>query len=358
MARARKLKSGSWRTLVYSHKEKITTSDGAIKEKRIYKSFTSDDPSPRGKREAEAMAAEFSLNKDRSKRGDYSTGEAVRKYIDSKTNVLSTTTIRSYETFYKNAYDDIFDIPTKNLNQSSINAWVNDYATDHAPKTVRNAHGLLSATLSIYEPTLRLKTKLPEPNPQPQYTPSDKEVQLLLKHVEGTELEKAILLAAFGTLRRGEVFALTSEDIKENVITINKSIVRSANGGMVVKSPKTNSSTRKVIYPDFVIRKFDGVEGRLVKMHPEEISKRFNKVLEKAGLPRFRFHDLRHYSASIMHAMGIPDQYIMARGGWKTDRVLKQVYRNVIGDENKKFTDKINKHFETMQHEMQHENDE
>ena len=33
----------------------------------------------------------------------------------------------------------------------------------------------------------------------------------------------------------------------------------------------------------------------------------------------------------------------------------KAVYRNVINDEQKKFTDKINSHFTTMQHEMQHE---
>lgn len=56
-----------------------------------------------------------------------------------------------------------------------------------------------------------------------------------------------------------------------------------------------------------------------------------------------------------MHAIGIPDQYIMDRGGWKTDRVLKKVYRNVISDEKKKFTEQINAHFESMQHEMQHE---
>ena len=67
----------------------------------------------------------------------------------------------------------------------------------------------------------------------------------------------------------------------------------------------------------------------------------------------FRFHDLRHYSASSMHASGILDQYIMARGGWKTDTVLKAVYRNVINDEQKKFTDKIKSHFTTMQHEKE-----
>ncbi len=31
-----------------------------------------------------------------------------------------------------------------------------------------------------------------------------------------------------------------------------------------------------------------------------------------------------------MHAIGIPDQYIMARGGWGSDKVLKAIYRGTI----------------------------
>lgn len=53
-----------------------------------------------------------------------------------------------------------------------------------------------------------------------------------------------------------------------------------------------------------------------------------------------------------MQAIGVPDQYLMAKGGWKMDRVLKAVYRNVIDEENKKFTELTNKHFENMQHEI------
>ena len=54
--------------------------------------------------------------------------------------------------------------------------------------------------------------------------------------------------------------------------------------------------------------------------------------------------------------LNIPDQYIMKRGGWKSDKVLKKVYRGTIESEEKKFTDKINEHFtQIMQHEMQHE---
>lgn len=57
------------------------------------------------------------------------------------------------------------------------------------------------------------------------------------------------------------------------------------------------------------------------------------------------FHELRHYAASILHAIGIPDQYIMNYGGWKTDYVMKSVYRNAIDEETQKMNDKISDHF-------------
>ena len=50
MATAKKLPSGSWRCQVFSHIEEIPLSDGTIKKKRVYKSFTCSDPSKKGKR--------------------------------------------------------------------------------------------------------------------------------------------------------------------------------------------------------------------------------------------------------------------------------------------------------------------
>ena len=69
MAKAKKLPSGSWRCLAYSHTERILDEKtGKWKDKRIYESFTSDDPSPRGKKEAEYAAADFQLNKKAAQR--------------------------------------------------------------------------------------------------------------------------------------------------------------------------------------------------------------------------------------------------------------------------------------------------
>jgi len=46
-----------------------------------------------------------------------------------------------------------------------------------------------------------------------------------------------------------------------------------------------------------------------------------------------------------MHAIGVPDQYIMQRGGWGSDTVLKQVYRGTMDDYQQKFADMTNDYF-------------
>ena len=54
---------------------------------------------------------------------------------------------------------------------------------------------------------------------------------------------------------------------------------------------------------------------------------RFQKQL---GIQSFRFHDLRHFYASYAHSMGMSDADIMKSGGWKTDNVMKNVYRHAM----------------------------
>lgn len=72
MAKAKKLPSGSWRCLAYSHTEKIPDpKTGQMKDKRVYVSFTSDDPSPRGRKEAELKAAQFQAEKSQASKSKH-----------------------------------------------------------------------------------------------------------------------------------------------------------------------------------------------------------------------------------------------------------------------------------------------
>ena len=161
-------------------------------------------------------------------------------------------------------------------------------------------------------------------------------------------MELAVLLAAFGPLRRGEICALTDKDIKGNTITVNKSMVEGPDCVWSIKQPKTYGSYRTLELPDFVIAKLREKKGKIFESTPDQISNSFKKAILKAKLPHFRFHDLRHYSASIMHAIGVPDQYILQRGGWTSDNIMKSVYRNTIDLETVRQTKKINQHFEKI----------
>lgn len=351
MAKAKKLPSGQWRALVYSHTE-IISIEGKENKKRIYESFTADT-----KKEAEYLSAEFLLNKNRKKRpANMCIGEAVDKYIELKEPILSPSTITSYKSIRKTYVKDIESVSIQNVSNDLISGWVNNIYQNHSPKTVRNAYGLLISAIELFSPDMRINVSLPAKTKPDLYIPTDHEVQALLKHIKGTELEIAVYLAAFGPMRRGEICAVESSDVFGQNITVSKSCVKHGDKTWSIKSPKTYSGYRTIEYPEFVIARIEGISGRLVKATPDQITHRFVRAVKFTHLPHFRFHDLRHYAASIMHALGVPDQYIMGRGGWSSDRVLKEIYRGEMDDQKKKFTNTIFEHFEDMQHEMQHEN--
>jgi len=343
MKPATKLPSGSWRVQVYLYKD----TDG----KRHYKSFTASTPE-----EAEYAALEWKLGKANEKPDDITVHEAIKRYTDSKVNVLSPSTIKSYIGINKNYFTGALgNTKLINLNNTNVQIWISDMSAKLSPKTVRCAHALLTSALDMFAPDLKLKTTLPAKKKPELYTPSDDDIKKLLNHIKGRELEIAVLLAAFGPMRRGEICALTSNDIKGNIIDVNKSMVIGPDKQWHIKQPKTYGSYRKIEFPDFVIERISNIEGRIVSATPAQISNRFKRAIISAKLPHFRFHDLRHYSASIMHAIGIPDQYILQRGGWISDNVMKSVYRNAIDIESLKQNKKINKHFRNLQHDMQHE---
>lgn len=337
MATAKKLKSGKYRCLVFDH----TDESG----KRHYKSFTSTT-----KKEAEYLASSFKINSEvKISKSTLTMYEALIKYCEMKSNILSPSTLVNYRRLINTAYDDLLRYQLDKIEDRLIQAWVNSYAIGRSPKTVRNAYALLYITLKTFIPNLRLNITLPQKVKPKLYVPTDSDIQALITYFKDNDIDMllAVYLASFGTLRRSEICALTVDDIESNIIHINKALVYSGNNAWTLKTTKTTSSTRNVDMPEYVLKLFPS-KGRIVNLNPNQITHRFKRALDKLEIPNFRFHDLRHYAASMMHALGIPDVYIMQRGGWSSDNTLKNIYRNVMDDYKEKFTNRVFEHLESM----------
>lgn len=316
--------------------------------KRRVKSFTADT-----REEAQYLAMLWKRdNSNESRQVRIRVSEAIERYIDMKRAVLSPSTIRNYSRIRQHhvASHPIGDIFINDLDNTVIQIWVSTLASAHSPKTVRNVYMLFKSAIEMFAPDFRFNITLPPKVKVEFYCPSDDDIRVLIdkireKYGEDSDLEIAVYLAAFGTLRRGEICALTTNDIKDNSIHVSKTLVQDEFDAWETKAPKTYSSDRTVELPDFLIRMLKTRKDRIVSCTPDAITRRFGERVEAAALPHFRFHDLRHYSASIMHAIGVPDQYIMARGGWNSDHVMKAVYRNIIDIEQARQTLKINTYF-------------
>jgi integrase len=335
MAKAKKLPSGSWRVRVYDGKG----ADG----KDRYKSFTAQT-----KKQAEYFAAEYLAGKRSPTSPDERTlAEAYARYIEIKRNTLSPSTVREYTRAAKHDFPELMPLRLSDLTQEAVQSSVNVMAATHSPKSVRNAHGLLSAVLRMFAPEIRLNTRLPQAKRPDIYVPTEAEIEMLIADIKNENLRKAVLLAAFGSLRRSECCALTIDDINGNIISVNKALVRDVHKQWVLKPPKSKAGYRDIKMPQFVIEMLTPAEnGRIVNIAPVTLTDYFMALRNKHGLPNLRFHDLRHYQASILHAMGVPDKYIMERGGWSTDSTLKNIYQHTMSDKRKQVEDEIIKRFE------------
>ena len=259
--------------------------------------------------------------------------EASAKYIDMKRNILSPSTIRDYSKYCDRMPKWFPLLPIDDISQIEINKVVNELSADKSPKTERNYHGFISAILGTFRPQLKICTTLPQKRKNEPYIPSDEDVKRLLAELEGTEFYIAVILACYGMLR-GEICALTPEDIEGDVVHINKAVAQNEQNEFVLKSTKTTESERDIMIP-MEIADMIRQQGYVYKGYPNSIICKLTKVQNKLGMQHFSLHKLRHYFASKM--LTITDtKTVQALGGWKTDNVMKTVYAHSIKEEQEK----------------------
>jgi integrase len=157
-----------------------------------------------------------------------------------------------------------------------------------------------------------------------------------------------VLLAAWCSLRLGELLALTQQDIdlEGGTVRIDKAASELQDGERVVGPPKTEAGVRRVAMPPHVIpyieehlRVFSdpGEDGLVfVGMYGRPLRRAsfytaWVRATTATGLGALRFHDLRHTGATLAAATGASTKELMARlGHASADAALR--YQHATAD--------------------------
>ena len=263
----------------------------------------------------------------------------ARDYINKRSNVLAPSSSYTYGNKINAISKQFKEKNLYDITQVDVQKEINDYAKTHAPKSVRTMHGFISAVLGSYRPRLTLRTTFPQKKPRDAYLPSDDDIKAILEAAKGTEDSIGFQLGVL-SLRRAEVCALQISDLKGNELHVHAS--KEYNKGWIIKeTPKTDAGNRIVYLPQSLVDEIND-KGYFFKYSPNKLLEHLHKYQKQLGIPEFTFHDLRHYFASYASRL-IPEADAMALGGWKSDYVFKQVYRESMKDSRKKSAEKLNR---------------
>ncbi|WP_166346236.1 tyrosine-type recombinase/integrase [Phytoactinopolyspora limicola] len=172
-----------------------------------------------------------------------------------------------------------------------------------------------------------------------------------------------VLLAAFTTLRLGELAALRRRDLDldHGWITVRRGQVELKTGELVVKGPKSDAGKRRVAVPSDLLpalrshvsafaqpgpdgRVFAGPQGGYIRR--QNFRRIWIKACKAAGISGVHFHDLRHTGNTLAAASGANLRELMERMGHSSTRAAV-IYLHAANDRDRVIADAMNTHIAT-----------
>lgn len=314
-----------------SGKYHISAYLGTINGKKIFKSITADT-----RRECILKATEY-INSHPLDGSDLTIRQAVEKYIESRENVLSPSTIKEYVRILNNDIKPLYDVRIDKLDNYTLQSWVNDMNV--SPKSIANRYRFLISTIAMHSDR-RFRVTLPQPREPIRTVATEDDVRRMLE-VAKPELRKAIILGAC-SMRRGEICALKYSDLSENSIFVHADIVQDKDYKWIYKDhAKTPESTRHIDVSPKIISELGSGDGYVVNvLNPNMLTKSFTALRDDLGI-NISLHSLRRFYASISHALNVPDKYIQKQGGWKNPDVMRRSYQHTLTNQEKQYASQI-----------------
>jgi len=160
-------------------------------------------------------------------------------------------------------------------------------------------------------------------------------------------------LAVSTGMRQGELLGLKWSDLdcKQGLLQVQRQLTKKKGGGFEFTAPKTKAGTRRLDLGESALRVLRGhrqqqfLEMQSVGLvfpstigtpyNRSNLRKRFKLILDEAGLPEIRFHDLRHTAATLMLNHGIPVIVVSRRLGHARPSITLDIYGHLIPDKQK-----------------------
>lgn len=335
--KATKLPSGNWRCRAYDNKTKKC------------KSFTAET-----RKEAEYLASQW-LNEKQEKKSLHkeTVEECVKAYIESKENILSPSSIRGYYIILNNSLGSLANISLVNITERDLQIWINENVERYKPKSIKSQFGLVSAALRQMKISLDFDSiLLPRIPKNEKKIPTEEQVGIILRMVEGTSVELPVTIAVTLGLRQSEIAALTWDDYTGTTLKIHSARVPNKEGKYIIKNTtKSEASTREIEVDGLLktrLDKADRTSKYISPMLPSSVLRKFNQLCDKNDLPRFTMHEQRHGNASMMLAKGVPDKYAMKRLGQSSPNMVKDIYQHLYKSKEKEVAETMSTTYEDI----------
>jgi integrase len=182
------------------------------------------------------------------------------------------------------------------------------------------------------------------------------QVQQLLTAAQGHKQEALFVLALATGMRRGEILGLKWQDISfaTSMLQVRRTLNYVPYRGFIEAEPKTEKSRRSIILPPFALETLKQHYNRQQEaklkagnawqdrdlvfcnsigtpLDPKsQVRVQLNALLQKAGLPHIRFHDLRHSTATMLLSMGIHPKVVQELLGHNQISMTMDIYSHVM----------------------------
>lgn len=183
------------------------------------------------------------------------------------------------------------------------------------------------------------------PAPRVNYL-SPEQIQHLLKAAEEDPFYAVYVLAVTTGMRIGEILGLCWADVQlEDAVLKVRQQVTQTRGGLTVSEPKTKAGRRIILLPRLAVqalKQHQDQQGRPTEglifhtskgtaIYRTNFYKRsWYPVLDRAGIPRIRLHDLRHSAATLLLAEGIHPKVVAERLGHSRVSTTLDIYSHVL----------------------------